>query len=209
MSGTPRRFARLALVVLSILAAASSSIQAQDLKDRQLTHAYDFTTVQMPVEIVAIRLNGKEIVPGEKLKGDDDWLRGISFTLKNISDQPIAYVNIGFKFPRPDGFLVYSLPYGVSLAQGERRNASSPPAIQPGQSVNLVLTKERYESSFLYVLAQAEVSRRFDTAAYYVDTVCFEGQPDVIWQFGHLKRRHPTEPFRFDVFERYVLPGKQ
>jgi hypothetical protein len=208
MSGSPRRFTRLALV-LSMLAAASALIQAQELKDRQLTHAYDFTTVQMPVEVVAIRLNGKEIVPGEKIKGDDDWLRGISFTVKNISDQPIAYVNIGFKFPQPNGFVVYSLPYGVSLVQGERRKASSPPAIQLGQSVTLVLTKQLYESSFLYVLAQAEVSSNFDTVAYYVDTVCFEDQPDVIWQFGHLKRRHPTEPLRFDVFERYVLPAKQ
>jgi len=160
----------------------------------------------MPVEIVSIKLNDKEIRPGEKIKGNDEWLRGVSFTLKNISAQPIAYVNIGFKFPLPNGFVVYSLPYGINLSLGDR--GSSPPAIQPGQSLDLVLTNESYKS-FLYVLAQAGASSSFDTAAYYVDTVCFENQSEVIWQGGFLKRRHPTEIGRFDAIGRYVLPTSQ
>jgi len=39
-----RPFAHLALV-LSIIAAASLSIQAQERRDRQLTPAYDFATM--------------------------------------------------------------------------------------------------------------------------------------------------------------------
>ena len=206
MSVAPR-FAHF-VVVLSILAAVSFSTHAQEIKDRQLTPAYDFSAIQMPVEIVAIRLNGKEIVPGEKIQGNDEWLRGISFTLKNISDQPIAYVNIGIKFSRPERFVVYSLAYGVDFARGEPRRESSPPAIQPGQTIDLVLTRQRYES-FLNVLAQAGFPSSFETAGYYVDTVSFEDQPDIVWQFGYLKRRHPTEIGRFDRFERYVLRGKQ
>src|SRR5215207_4963526 len=153
MSGILRPFVHLALM-LSVLAAASSSISAQEIRDRQLVPAFDFTTIQMPVEIVSIRLNGNEIRPGDKIQGNDEWLRGVSFTLKNISDQPIAYVNIGIKFPLPNGFVVYSLPYGIDLSRDEPRGASSPPPLQPDQSVDLVLTKERYQS-FLYVLAQA------------------------------------------------------
>jgi hypothetical protein len=207
MVSIPRGFVHLTLI-LSVLAAASLSIRAQEVKDRQLTPEFDFTTIQMPVEIVSIKLNGKEIRPGDKLKGNDEWLKGVSFTLKNISDKPIAYVNIGFKFPLPNGFVVYSLPYGVDLYHGDARRESSPPAIQPGQSLDLVLTKQRYES-FLYVLAQAGASSSFETAPYYVDTVCLENEPDVIWQGGFLKRRNPTEIGRFDVIERYVLPAKQ
>ena len=207
MSASPRTTARLALVI-AILTAASLSIQAQEIKDRQLVPAYDFSTVQMPVKIVSIKLAGKTITPGEKIQGDDNWLRGISFTLENISDQPIAYVDIGFKFPLPNGFVVAILNYGVDMARGEPRRPGSPPAIEPGQTVELVLNDRHYQS-FLNVLSQANASSKFETAPFYVERVCFENQPDVIWEGGYLKRRHPTEIGRFDKFERYVLPVKQ
>ncbi len=203
-----RPFAYLALV-LSILTAASLSMQAQEIKDRQLTPAYDSATIQMPVEIVSIRLNDKDVLPGEKIKGDDNWLRGVSFTLKNISDQPITYVNVAFKFPLPNGFVVASvLTHGINCYHGGFRRELPPPAIQPGQTLDLVLTKQRYDS-FLYVLAQADAPRSFETAPYFVDMVCFEKQPDIIWQGGFLKRRNPAEVGRFDSFEKYVLPIKQ
>ena len=206
MVGVPRPFAHLPLVLI-ILAAASSTMRAQELKDRQLIPAYDFGTVQMPVEIVSIKLNGKDLVPGEKIQGNDEWLRGVSFTIKNITDQPLAYVNIGFEFPLPNGFVVYVLPYGVDFSHGEPRRAASPPAIQPGETIDLVLTDKRYQS-FLHVLAQANAPSNFDTASFYVERVSFENNPDVIWQRGYLKKRHPTELGRFDQIGRYVLPDK-
>lgn len=64
------------------LFAILSSVSAQELRDRELHPAFDFTTIQMPVEIVSIKINGKEIKPGEKIKGDDDWLQGLSFSKK-------------------------------------------------------------------------------------------------------------------------------
>lgn len=203
----PRPFARL-LLVFTILVAASLSIAAQEIRDRQLVPAYDFSTVQMPVEIVSIKLNGEDIQPHQIIRGNDDWLKGLSFTLKNISDRPIAWVNIGFKFGLPDGFVVYSLHYGVALFRGDVRRGSSWPPLQPGESVNLALTGQNYQS-FLYVLAQANAPRSFDQAPFYIDTVGFEDEPDVIWQRGYLKRRDPKDSFKFDVIERYVLPAKQ
>ena len=207
MLGIPRPFARLPLVFV-VLVAASLSIAAQEIRDRQLSPSFDFAKIQMPVEIVSIKLNGKEIQPGQKIKGDDDWLRGVSFTLKNISGLPIAYVNIGFKFTQPRSFVVYSLPYGINVCRDEPRTEFSTPAIWPGESVDLVLTKERYQS-FHYVLAQGGVARNFDVAPYYIETVCFDNEPDVIWQNGYLKRRDPTDPYKFDVIGRYLLPAKQ
>ena len=214
----PRTLVHLA-IVLSILAAASTSTQAQEpkaqepkaqeLRDRQITWAYDYSTIQMPVEIVSIKLNGKDIAPGEKIQGDENWLKGIAFTLKNVSDQPISFVNVAFKFPQPNGFaVVIVLTHGLNTALGEIKREPSPPVIKPGQTQELVLTKERWDS-FLYVLAQTKVPRNFDTAPFYVDTVCFEGQPDVIWQYGYLRRRHAVDRSRFDTIQKYFLPVKQ
>ena len=194
-------------VALLILATSSSAF-GQQLRDRGLQPAFDFTNFQMPIEILSIKLNGKEVQPGEKIKGDDDWLQGLSFTLKNISDKPIAYVDFGLQFPQPNGFVVYSLNYGVDYPRGDRRSELSPPAIQPGQTLNLALTKEKYPS-FLRILAQGGASRSFDTAAYFIGRVSFENEPDVIWEGGNLKRRDPTQFDQFNVIEQYVLPTKQ
>ena len=112
MVSIPQRLTHKAFVLL-VLAATSGSIRSQELKDRELRPAFDFNTIQMPLEIVSIRLNGKDVQPGEKIKGDDDWLQGLSFRLKNISDRPIAYLDIGLQFPQPDGIVVYSLNYGI------------------------------------------------------------------------------------------------
>ena len=206
MVGIRRPFAALALVLLAL--AAASSIRAQEVRERELRPAFDFTIIQTPVEIVSITLNGKDVLPGARITGNDDWLQGVSFKLKNISDKPLAYVDIGLRFPRPNGFVVYSLHYGVDLSRGETRRASSPPAIQPGQSLDLALTKERYQV-FLNILAQGGASRSFDTALFYIEQVCFENEPDLIWEGGNLKRRDPNQVGKFNVLERYVLPIKQ
>ena len=202
----PRTLGQVA-VILTIVTAASFSTPAQELKDRQLTWAYDYSTVQMPIEILSITLNGNEIRPGEKIKGDENWLKGLTFKIKNISDQPISYLNVHFTFPMPNGFVSASaVRYGIN--HGEILRGPPPPSIQPGKTKELVLTKENYDS-FLYVLAQAKVSSDFDTAPFYIERVCFENQPDVIWRGGYLMRRHAVEYNRFDLMQKYFLPVKE
>jgi len=208
MSGTLRSLALGAVVLLSALAGASGPAYAQQVRDRELRPAFDLTKIQMPVEILAVKLNGKEVQPGEKVQGDDDWLRGLSFTLKNISDKPIAYVEVALRFPRPQGYVAYTLSHGVDLSRMERRRESSPPAIRPGETVDLVLTQGKYPG-FLRILALGGAARSFDTAPYYVERVSFEGEPDIIWAGGMLKRRDPDRPTEFKVVERYALPARQ
>lgn len=201
----PRTLVQVA-VILTIVVAALHPTHAQELKDRQLTWAYDYSTVQMPIEILSITLNGNEIRPGEKIKGDENWIKGLTFKIKNISDQPISYLNVHFKFPMPNGFVsATALHYGIN--HGDRRG-TAPPSIQPGETKELVLTKQNYDS-VLFVLAQAKVSSDFDTAPFYIERVCFENQPDVIWQAGWLMRRNAVESYRFDRMQKYFLPVKE
>jgi hypothetical protein len=206
MSVTLRRLV-IGVALFSLLAALSGPTCAQQVRDRQVRPAFDFTQIQMPVEIVSVKLNGEEVRPDEKIQGDDDWLRGLSFTLKNVSDKPLAYVAVALQFPRPQGHVAYVLSYGVDLSRGEPRRESSPPAIEPGRTVDLVLTREKYQG-FLRLLEQGEAARSFDAAPYYVERVCFEGEPDILWAGGMLKRRDPNRPTEFIAIERYTLPAK-
>ena len=206
-----RSLSRCAVVIFAC--ATSASIVAQDLRDRELRPAFDFTTIQMPVEIVSIKLSDREIQPGDKIKGGDDWLQGLSFTLKNVSDKAIAYVAVSLRFDSPPSaqprrVVVFVLSYGVDYSRREPRRASSPSALQPGETVDLILTKERY-ANFLEILRRGDIPPSFDVAPYFVERVSFEDDPDVIWEAGHLKRRDPTTIGRFNVMEHYVLPTRQ
>jgi hypothetical protein len=198
----------LAAAIFAIGTVASTSAQA--VRDRELKPAIDFSTIQMPVEIVSVKLNGSDVGPGQKIRGDDDWLKGVSFTLKNISDKPIAYVEVGLRFEPPPGaarVVVFILSYGVDYSRGLPRSGSSPLPIQPDQTVDLVLTDERYPN-FLQILSLGGMPRSFDVVPYYVSRVCFEDDPNVIWEGGYLKRKNPAFLGRFDIIERYKLPTK-
>jgi hypothetical protein len=194
------------LALLAALFPVGAAISfASEIKDRQVRPAFDLSSIQMPVEIVSIKLNGKEIQPGEKIQGNDDWLQGLGFTLKNISEKPIAYVNVILLFPQPNGFVGYSLAYGVDSSNGSPRLATSPPPILPGANIYLSLSKDKYPG-FLRILDLGGAARSFDTAPYYLDKVCFEGEPDLLWSGGMIKRRDPNNPTEFKAIARYVLP---
>jgi hypothetical protein len=203
---TPRSILTAAVFGFAMVASAP----AQELRDRELKPAIDFTTIEMPVQIVSIKLNGSEVAPGQKIRGDDNWLKGVSFTVKNISDKPIAYVAMGLRFEPPPGgarLVVFNLSYGVDYSRGLPRSGSSPLPIQPDQTVDLVLTNERYPN-FLHILGMGGMPLGFDVVPYYVERVSFEDNPDVIWEGGYLKRKNPAFLHRFDSFERYKLPTK-
>jgi hypothetical protein len=204
MKNILRGFALSAIVLLML--ATSAQTFAQQVRSRSLAPAFEFTNIQMPIEIVSIKLNGKEVQPGEKIEADDDWLLGLSFTLKNISDKPIAFIEIGLRFPQPNGFVVYSLNYGVDFSRGEPRREGSPPAIEPGETFNLALSKEKYPG-FQRILALGGASKSFDSVPYHIARICFEGESDIIWEGGNLKRRDPNEFTKFNVIERYALPA--
>jgi hypothetical protein len=198
---------RFVLVAAIFLLSITTSVPGQELRDRELRPAFDFTTIQMPVEIVSIKLNGRDVNPGEKIKGDDDWLQGLSFTVKNISEKPIAYVAISLRFEQPKRIVGFTLGYGVYYPGGEPRSGTSPLPLQPNQTVDLTLTKERYPN-FLQILRLGEMPRSFDVVPYLVERVSFEDDPNIIWEGGYLKRRNPAFLGRFDIIERYKLPTK-
>ena len=196
-----------------ITAAASLSAFAQaSVKDRELQPAFDFTLIQMPVEIVSIKLNGKAITPGVKFQASDDWMRGATFTLKNISDKPISYVGIGLRFPHAADsrdFTTYLLNYGQEGSP--RRSAYSQIAtvrpIHPGETREIVLSEDKYPF-FQNMLSSTGVAPDVEIAHYFIERIFFDGEPDVMWQGGKLLRRDAADPNKFNVIEQYSLPAK-
>ena len=212
MTNIARRLTFNAALFL-ILALCGGATRAQEMKERELKPAYDFSKIQMPVEFVNIKLNGASFEPGQKIQAGDDWLQGVSFTLKNVSDKPIAYVEVGLQFRHaadPRDYTVYILNYGLDQAHGRVDSApqAAPRPIQPGETVELVLSKDKYPG-FQKILSGSGVSGSVETAAYFADKIFFEGDPDTMWRGGKLLRRDANDLYKFNVIERYSLPSRQ
>lgn len=208
-----RALINCALAFLITATASLSALAQESVKDRELQPAFDFTLIQMPVEIVSIKLGGKAIGPGGKIQAGDDWMRGVSFTLKNISDKPISYVGIGLRFPHAADardFTTYLLSYGQ---EGSPRRSFTPQIatvrpIQPGETREIVLSDDKYPV-FQNMMSSTGVAPGVEVAHYFIDRIFFEGEPDVMWRGGKLLRRDPTDIDKFNVIGRYTLPAKQ
>ena len=191
--------------------SAVTAVSAQDFRNRELIPAFNLTRAQMPVEIVSIKLNGREVAAGEKIIGNDDWLKGASFTVRNISNKPIALITLILRFEPTEGpirVVGFGLSYGVDYSRGEPRGGSSPLPILPDQTVDLVLTEQRYPN-YLQILSVGGIKLGFDKVRYYVERVCFEDDTNIIWEGGYLKRRDPTCIGKFDIVEPYKLPTRR
>ena len=211
MTGTLGSFTRYAAGVL-ILMSASVSTFGQAVKERELKPAFDFRVIQSPVEILSIKLNGEEVEPGKKIKAGDDWLRGVAFKLKNVSDKPIAYVALTLQFyypeaaTRPERVVGYFLSYGLDITSSRHPlPENAPRAIRPGETMDLVLSNEKY-LAMLDILSRAGVTANVATARYYVHSAAFEHEPDVVWQQGKLMRRDPDDHNKFNVVGQYSFP---
>lgn len=194
--------------LIVVLMTISGSAFAQQLRERQLKSAYNFAPAHLPVEIVSIKINEKDIQPDEKIMGDDTWLQGLTFQFRNVSGRPVSYINVVLRFPTEKAVLGYFLNYGVDSSNGEKRRREHPLPIQPGQTVDLTLTKQKYPG-FLFILDQGKVPHNFDVANYYIETVCFEDDPDLIWQGEHLRRRSASSVYTFDDVGLYTRPASQ
>lgn len=106
-----------------------------------------------PVEITAIKSKAGVIKPGMKFSSDEDWIQGLTISVRNKSEKPITHISLRILFPRPEGQqdlldFVDSLNYGESPMPYEDGRVPLNPAkaIEPGESVELKLSDEDYSA---------------------------------------------------------------
>jgi hypothetical protein len=56
-----------------------------------------------PIKILKLRTKGKAIELGKKFAEEDDWLKGLTVTVENVSDKAIARIEINLAFPQQKG----------------------------------------------------------------------------------------------------------
>jgi hypothetical protein len=166
-------------------------------EDRIITK---YTWRNEPLEVSSLKVKGKLTKLGLKLMEDDDWLRGFSVTVKNVSKKTIIFIELNLEFPsaantdqeRPS---VDHLMYGnYPLPPGEEATTSHPdqPPLPPGEKANLTLTDYDGLRDFLL---QTKKQTSIKELGISINEVFFDDGTK--WSGGQMFRRDSTDPNRW------------
>lgn len=203
-----RRRARLSILtfvlsasLVAVFSPAAASNPRQEESERVLKEGRGRNNV---TEITRLKLKGSPIFFAKKFTGDDDWLKGLSVSVKNTSTKPIIYVELeirlfgeGDKEPGGKPGYIYPLSYGRRAADETADPAATPDApkpIDPGGTVEIVLTAEEFLSLKNH-LAAADYPLKMKQAELLVTDVFFAD--GTRWYKGVRLRRSPDDPARW------------
>jgi hypothetical protein len=167
-----------------------------------------------PVEIVAVKVKGVPVKPKQKFDGDKDWLNGMTVTLKNVSDKPVACVSVlvttyyardGKHIKQRNGMDVQAaieLIYGIQPTRpGERDVSNYSPPLLPGETVEVVLSEKSRDELYL-LLTQDDASTDIEELTVRVYEVFFEGDSETKWRIWRMLRRDPNDSRQWNLVKR-------
>jgi hypothetical protein len=202
----------LVAAFLLILALTCVSGLAQESRQRVIRQARTEPGRQSPLKVVSVTVKGEAVEPGRHFAAGDDWLLGLTFRVKNVSDKPISFVDVSLQFPTPAGHknkfvhMVGPLRYGCWLGTPCYADAGgSHSEIMPGETRDVRLSEERYRS-LMNALARSGASTPVEAAEYDIDSVSFD--EDTRWSRGYLFKRDPLDGNSYKMADKYEPPKK-
>ncbi|MDT4897540.1 MAG: hypothetical protein QOH25_2617 [Acidobacteriota bacterium] len=139
----PSTLSRQSLNLTPLLRTASS--QEKERSVEKLWHK------SAPLKIGTIKTKKGEIILGKKFVDDDEWFRGLSVVLENISGKTITYIGAGFLFPRQVGDAGEAPPLYKALSYGLHPDVpedsvinNQPLALKPGEKIAITLFDPDY-----------------------------------------------------------------
>lgn len=131
-------------------------------------------TESVAVEIVEVLVGGQPVGIGRPFTAGEDWLRGLSIRVKNISDKPLVGARIDFSLP--EGKVMSSLEYGRGATFG--KGAREQKAVIPGEEFVLIRTVGAYESDRKWM---AEKSGRTDFTRVQLGLAWVKFEDGMLW----------------------------
>jgi hypothetical protein len=138
-----------------------------------------------PIKITKLKMKGANVSFGEKQSGDDDWFRGLSIDVKNISNKTIVFIDISIIFPPADGATEEHIASDHMLygnyppAPGEPFTSHpDQPSLQPGDSATMVLTDYEGTREFLNQVGKPRTIKEIEISiedVFFDDGTKFSG----------------------------------
>jgi hypothetical protein len=155
-----------------------------------------------PLRIKAIKGKKGAINVGEKFLDDDDWLKGLTFNVENISGKNIIYIELELDFPKANDDpppLLFSIVYGSRPLLDGTLAANAPPPIKPGEEIELSLSDSEH-APLRKLLEELGYPKSIKQAVFSVGNVIFDDL--LMWSNGRLMRRDPNNPRRWVPLNR-------
>ena len=193
----------LALIICSVIVIKTGDTQAslkpalQQKKPSNERKLIKPTWRNEPVKVKKVKVKKGFVTLGRKFTDDDDnWLEGLTLTVKNTSQKDIVFVDISLTlFSKEGDDVVDDVPvqfpftYGSDTGMVGVDSTSNP--IKPGGSVDITLSENAY-IVLKEGLASTNYPLKFRHVELRVDAVLFAD--DTLWRKGSMFLRDPNDP---------------
>lgn len=160
-----------------------------------------------PVEISEVKQQKGSIEFGRAFTDDDDWLKGLTLSVKNTSNKDIVFIGVELTLFNKEAGYEHRTPVGFPFSYDARSGISDGPngdhPIRPGESVEVSLSDENHEL-LKELLLKANYPLKFHRVDLRVDCVIFAD--GVMWYKASSFIRDPNNPSKY-IRDKYLRKG--
>lgn len=182
--------ANLCLLTLYVSGWKFGKAPVPRLQDGGKTVVKHFAPANEPVEVTEPKIKGRDIKLGDIVKEGSDWLKHLTFKVKNKSDAPITFLQVDLDFPETSAtgsVMMHQLFIGQSPDIGSTRNNQAL-RLNPNESISISLEPEYGNIKRLIELRQPPVEN-INKVVIRLGEVMFEDGRR--YSGGSLFRRNP------------------
>lgn len=178
--------ANLCLLIIYVSAWASPRTQ-----NNKKTISRWRTTLVYPAEITDFKVDDKPVNADEEFEGGTEWLKNLSFTLKNKSDKTIIFTVIDLDFPETSAVENGRIAQRqITLGQDPENKLDTPPLqLLPGKSMEIKLDTE-YNGIKTLLTRRLPIDNVTKIMVRLHQVMFDDG---TLWSAGTLYRRNPNQ----------------
>lgn len=188
------RFSILCLAIAGIGLLSSTWLSATPQQDGQTRLVAHVNPPDLPVEILGIKVKGKNIKLDERFDENEDWLNGLVLKIKNVSNKSVVYIGMYLDFPETKAtgnIMSFPIPFGQNPLSPVI--SASPQRLLPDEMASISLDNEKFADLKNFIERRHSISSIHKTSIR-VTTIAFEDGS--IWSNGSWMRSDPNNPHR-------------
>lgn len=154
------------------------------------------------LKIEKVDVDGREIGLSQAFQAGDDWMRGVSVTLRNVSGKQIVSFSLDTAFPETTATgnrMMSSIVYGRRPGLPAEVKVAERPPVAAGESVVLSFLGDEYDKLIRFLNSRQPLAG-LSKAELSIGMVFFND--GTAWSTGSFMKPHDTIPNRWTPIER-------
>jgi len=147
-----------------------------------------------PLQLIEIRDKDKPLTLSKSFKGEDEWLKGMEFKLKNVFTKDIIYIELYLNFPETTSSgneMAFPLRFGKNPETNEIKEV---PALKPSEEITLKVDGDTFSRLNQFLEKRHLIS---SLTLLRVDFGFVVFSDHTAWQAGNYYTQDPVNPRHF------------